>query len=59
MNHIQGIDGTEETMYMLKKRRECDDVSFIYKRRDKGVFNEKKNEKTSKKIWRCTNLKDF
>ena len=46
-------------MYMLKKRRECDDVSFIYKRRDKGVFNEKKNEKTSKKIWRCTNLKDF
>ena len=41
------------------KKEESDDVSFIYKRRDKGVFNEKKNEKTSKKIWRCTNLKDF
>ena len=47
-------------MYMLKKEESvmtC--LKYIYKRRDKGVFNEKKNEKTSKKIWRCTNLKDF
>ena len=45
-------------MYMLKKE-ESVMMCLIYKRRDKGVFNEKKNEKTSKKIWRCTNLKDF